>query len=156
MVWHGGSSAGSYLTDPTSPIPSHCASIVVTSTLRVKLISAVGKYAGGNLCSGIVNGSGSVLTLELNTHRRQKFTLLHSFTDLFRKEIFLTLQNKCEVSLSQTYPHKALRKISLPSVITRLTAYFTCVLMSDFQARMVIHAPIVLTLIRHHAKCGQK
>ena len=33
MVGHGGSSAGSYLADPTSPIPSHCASIVVTSTL---------------------------------------------------------------------------------------------------------------------------
>ena len=25
MVGHGGSSAGSYLADPTSPIPSHCA-----------------------------------------------------------------------------------------------------------------------------------
>ena len=35
MVGHRGSSAGSHLTDPTSPIPSHCASIVVTSTLRV-------------------------------------------------------------------------------------------------------------------------
>ena len=35
MVRHGGSSAGSYLADPTSPIPSHCASIVMTSTLRV-------------------------------------------------------------------------------------------------------------------------
>ena len=35
MVGHGGSSAGSYLANPTSPIPSHCASIVVTSTLRV-------------------------------------------------------------------------------------------------------------------------
>ena len=35
MVGHGGSSAGSYLVDPTSPIPSHCASIVATSTLRV-------------------------------------------------------------------------------------------------------------------------
>ena len=35
MVGHGGSSAGSYLADPTSPIPSHCVSIVVTSTLRV-------------------------------------------------------------------------------------------------------------------------
>ena len=39
MVGHGGSSAGSYLADPTSPIPSHCASIVVTSTLLVNLIS---------------------------------------------------------------------------------------------------------------------
>ena len=35
MVGHGGSGAGSYLADPTSPIPSHCASIVVTSTLRL-------------------------------------------------------------------------------------------------------------------------
>ena len=35
VVGHGGSSAGSYLADPTSPIPSHCASIVATSTLRV-------------------------------------------------------------------------------------------------------------------------
>ena len=35
MVGHGGSSAGSYLTDPISPIPSHCASIVAASTLRV-------------------------------------------------------------------------------------------------------------------------
>ena len=36
MVGHEGSSAGSYLADPTSPIPSHCASIVATSTVRVK------------------------------------------------------------------------------------------------------------------------
>ena len=43
MLGHGGSSAGSYLTNPTSPIPSHCAVIilfqsvsVVTSTVRVK------------------------------------------------------------------------------------------------------------------------
>ena len=39
MVGHGGSSAGSYLADPTSPIPSHCASIAVTSTLRVNCCS---------------------------------------------------------------------------------------------------------------------
>ena len=38
MVGHGGSSAGSYLADPASPIPSHCASIVATSTLRVKTL----------------------------------------------------------------------------------------------------------------------
>ena len=36
MVGHRGSSAGSYLADRTSPFPSHCASIVVTSTVRVK------------------------------------------------------------------------------------------------------------------------
>ena len=36
MVGDGESRASSYVTDPTSPIPSHCASIVVTSTVRVK------------------------------------------------------------------------------------------------------------------------
>ena len=36
MVGHGESSAGSCLADPTSPIPSHCASTVVTSTVRVR------------------------------------------------------------------------------------------------------------------------
>ena len=41
MVGHGGSSAGSYLANPTSPIPSHCASIVVTSTLRVKRVASL-------------------------------------------------------------------------------------------------------------------
>ena len=35
MVGHGGSSAGSYLADPASPIPFHCASIVATSTVGV-------------------------------------------------------------------------------------------------------------------------
>ena len=35
MVGHERSSAGSYLADPTSPILAHCASIVVTSTVRV-------------------------------------------------------------------------------------------------------------------------
>ena len=38
MVGHRGSSAGLYLADPTSPIPSHCASIVVTSTVRVNIL----------------------------------------------------------------------------------------------------------------------
>ena len=37
MVGHGGSIASSYLADPTSPIPSHCASIVATSTVRVNV-----------------------------------------------------------------------------------------------------------------------
>ena len=41
MVGHGGSSAGLYLADPTSPIPSHCASIVTTSTLRVNIMWCV-------------------------------------------------------------------------------------------------------------------
>ena len=51
MVGHGGSSADSYLADPTSPIPSHCTviillksvpvhqCIIVTSTLRINQVS---------------------------------------------------------------------------------------------------------------------
>ena len=48
MVGHGGSSAGSYLADPTSPIPSHCASIVVTSTVRVNLIVSIFQRSQSN------------------------------------------------------------------------------------------------------------
>ena len=35
MVWHEGSSAGSYLADPTSPIPSHCAVIILFKSVLV-------------------------------------------------------------------------------------------------------------------------
>ena len=45
----GGSSAGSYLADPTSPIPSHCALIVATSTVRVNHITS--GLMNGNECS---------------------------------------------------------------------------------------------------------
>ena len=41
MVRHVGSSAGSYLADPTSPIPSHCSSIATTSTIRVDTIPSL-------------------------------------------------------------------------------------------------------------------
>ena len=39
---HGGNSAGSYLANATSPIPSHCTSIVVTSTVRVNFWNLCG------------------------------------------------------------------------------------------------------------------
>ena len=54
MVGHGGCSAGSYLADPTSPIPSHCASIVVTSTVRVNT-SAKHTMWSRNSCSQVSN-----------------------------------------------------------------------------------------------------
>ena len=37
-------------------------------------------------------GNGRVLNLELYTHRRQKLILLHLFTNLFCKEILVTLR----------------------------------------------------------------
>ena len=39
MLGHGGSSAGSYLADPTSPIPSHCAVIILLKSVPVNQLS---------------------------------------------------------------------------------------------------------------------
>ena len=39
MLGHGGSSAGSYLADPTSPIPSHCAVITLFQSVSVHQLS---------------------------------------------------------------------------------------------------------------------
>ena len=75
MVGYGGSSAGSYLADPTSPIPSHCASIVTTSTLRVNRV--LQKYMDLNkmvfsikdvyrvVCEGCLDYYGGNLVLHL-------------------------------------------------------------------------------------------
>ena len=54
-LWSGmeGSSAGLYLADPTSPIPSHCASIVATSTVRVKARS----WISLDVCCCVQNSS---------------------------------------------------------------------------------------------------
>ena len=39
MLGHGGSSAGSYLADLTSPIPSHCAVIILFQSVAVHQLS---------------------------------------------------------------------------------------------------------------------
>ena len=57
MVGHGGSSAGSYLADPTSLMLSHCASIVTTSTLRINaraadgIVTLVGENEPAEICA---------------------------------------------------------------------------------------------------------
>ena len=55
MVGHGGSSVGSYLANPTSPISSHCASIVATSTLRAKKCFMSTKYVMGTVERDVLN-----------------------------------------------------------------------------------------------------
>ena len=57
MVGHGGSSAGSYLADPTSPIPSHCASVVVTSTLRANLFVFMCECIFKGQCPGVIHAT---------------------------------------------------------------------------------------------------
>ena len=67
MVGHGGSSAGSYLADPTSPIPSHCASVVATSSLRVKTVLWCVVFGRLWLCTFTLAVSfGAVLLLPLS------------------------------------------------------------------------------------------
>ena len=39
MVGHGGSSAGSYLADPTSPMPYHCDVIILFKSVPVHQLS---------------------------------------------------------------------------------------------------------------------
>ena len=39
MLGHGGSSASSYLADPTSPIPSHCTVIILFKSVPVNQLS---------------------------------------------------------------------------------------------------------------------
>ena len=39
MLGHGGSSAGSYLADPTSPIPSHSAVFILFQSVLVHQLS---------------------------------------------------------------------------------------------------------------------
>ena len=39
LLGHGGSSAGSYLADPTPPIPSHCAVIILFQSVAVHQLS---------------------------------------------------------------------------------------------------------------------
>ena len=44
MVGHGGSSAGSYLADPTSPIPSHCVVTILFKSVPVHQLSWLALY----------------------------------------------------------------------------------------------------------------
>ena len=78
MVGHRGSSAGSYLADPTSPIPSHCASIVVTSTLRVNFKHDPGIKEAGNY---------SILANKVITCNRELFEAKELFEDIRYRDI---------------------------------------------------------------------
>ena len=87
MFGHGGSSAGSYLADPTSPIPSHCGSIVVTNTLRVnylhlpfvnKLTSRI--YVNLSLCQNLAAIFNVTFHFENTIHSAHLHFEFHSET----------------------------------------------------------------------------
>ena len=95
MLGHGGSSAGSYLADPTSPIPSHCAviilfqsfcraSIVVTGTVRV---NSGGGTIMGEVCLRAHTDYGMFLSLESSIPARATL-LLDSVSNAIEQLIF--------------------------------------------------------------------
>ena len=73
MLGHGGSSAGSYLADPTSPIPSHCAVIILFQSVTVHQLSWLALQE--------LNEFVSLITLNLGV---------------------VSIQNQCESSLTRT------------------------------------------------------
>ena len=99
MVGHGGSSAGSYLADPTSPIPSHCASIVVTSTVRVNYVSLyrqtsvnVHLHATGR---SSINGNSNSLDNDIPQTRRKPHKMC-----IYAKCIVLYLAGKSWLNIN--------------------------------------------------------
>ena len=59
MLGHGGSSASSYLADPTSPIPSHCAVIILFQSVPVHQLSRLAPQELKDLVNkGIYNVCG--------------------------------------------------------------------------------------------------
>ena len=96
MVGHGGSSAGSYLADPTSPIPSHCASIVVTSTLRVNPHSS--EYtAHENEHSQLVEHS----TILVIPHDTSNSIYYDAFYTRLREQVFSICLRCCFVGITR-------------------------------------------------------
>ena len=105
MVGHGGSSARSYLADPTSPIPSHCASIVVTSTLRVNKIYQL-HYTLHSINSLPLQLWVGTVHEWLNGSYSRKYVIWHlnRFTVPGMFQILVPLMNSALVS--QSWPHQ--------------------------------------------------
>ena len=109
MVRHGGSSAGSYLADPTSPIPSHCASTVATSTLRVNSDAILSRQVHQVvfICSHVDNVD-VVFTLKCSS----KPVLYQMINTPGAVKYWPSGMIKVSM-LTHTYPHKPLRKIKV-------------------------------------------
>ena len=101
MVGHGGSSAGSYLADPTSSIPSYCASIVATSTLRVKYCGVTeGKSLWRLNCTYIALLTTIKVTASLYETTLYSTLLYHSYCTTAQKKTVTTMLTypwKCTV-----------------------------------------------------------
>ena len=91
MLGHGGSSAGSYLADPTSPIPSHCAVIIRFQSVAVHHLSTTQAHV-------LSDDIGVKSVARLDTHRIQKLIYMH-------------LVEKCFVKISLNHQKRSHRVI---------------------------------------------
>ena len=92
MVGHGGSRAGLHLADRTSPIPSHYASIVAISTLRVNVVltSYCISDDGGRLLCPQCKKSFS-RQRQYNTHFCSASSANSDYVDLEQKDVKIEL-----------------------------------------------------------------
>ena len=120
MHGHGGSSsssAGSYLADPTSPIPSHCtviillkkcpsASIVVTSTLRVNwYIYQITVHPSHCWWTAITHCSRRKLCAQITWQIAVGVFFVFFFTNMIHQKLVLngiTRSEKCYQTLTST------------------------------------------------------
>ena len=127
MVGHGGSSAGLYLADPTSLIPSHCASIAATSTVRVNKAGNVTAYW---LCCKMY--ACESMWLSRSPHSTSEAL---GFNPLRADKVSM---------FTHTYPHKPLRKTKVTICNHQTDGPLMCGLMFDlvihkFRKSMAIH-----------------
>ena len=125
MVRYGRSSAGSYLADPTSPIPSHCASIA-TSTLIVKQAlplfqvavtqhndyeqSSSSPYNAIDPFDPVVNFQSYIEDNENIMDEVWKFTSQH-FKGFLKSQVFSCILFACFLCVSSARPYSSeLRK----------------------------------------------
>ena len=133
MVGHGGSSAGSYLADPTSPIPSHCASLVATSTLRVtplELIRSVDVYSYLFICQY----SRKLYVRILISHMSEFSCQMAAFSSVmgqYSHRLYPSILTGCTPVFSQVVPQYSYRLY--PSILTGYTSVFSQPVCNFFQ-----------------------
>ena len=87
MLGHGGSSAGSYLANPTSPIPSHCAVIILFQSVTVHQLSRLAlrvnyyAYPFGHTCTYILYLHNTIMI----RHKHRRYKLYHNLTRHYYK-----------------------------------------------------------------------
>ena len=154
MVGHGGSSAGSYLADPTSPIPSHCASIVATSTVRVKTVVNICWHTSRSSLQ-TANDSGRIyISHGQIVHWKAWAHIVDCNKDLQQLFITLSINFYYMFTIYLLYMFDLLSKISTKQGVFKWFVLFLCCLMTScFSKDMQCHVwPYFFELVNHQIR----